>query len=819
MTDKLNLIQKKEAIELAIEASLQLNNMVTSNTIEEIIQYGIDKVKEITGSQIGYFHFVDEHTKTLTLTAWSKGTIEQCPMANNGDNPKNNHYPIDEAGIWVDCYYQKKPVIHNDYNSEPHRRGLPEGHVPVKNDLGIPIISDNIVRAILGVGNKKTDYTALDIEMATLIAENIWKSTQIKEASNTIKKQRDKYQVLFNNMPNGYTLHEMIFDSKGNPIDYVFLEQNKASKELIGNIEGQKFSEWSVGKGEFDFVSKFGEVAVTGKSVKFEAFSKTLNRWYSITAYSPIKNHFVTIFDDITIVKEQEQHYQTLVDLLPTAIVVYNTNTKKLVFGNPAACKLLGYDDFNEIIGLKATDFVHPDYQQIVSGRIKRIIETGELAEALNEKFIHKNGESIDVEVIAKPITYRGTPSILVIFQDISEKLSLEEQLRQAAKLEAIGLLAGGVAHDFNNILTVIRGYSEMLYKKIKRCKEKEEPCDVDYILKRIDKISKSSERASKLTKQLLAFSRKQILNPEIVDLNALIIEEKESLHKFIREDIEISYFLDESLGNILIDKNEMQSIIMNLILNSRDAIDGKGNINVETKNIYFDEHHVQRKKKLIEKGSYVMLAITDDGHGMDKETTERVFEPFFTTKEMGKGVGLGLSTVYGIVKQSGGYIWVYSEVDEGTTFKLYFPRVEGENNHQNNNGTQLEYDGDYTGNETILVVEDEHEVREMVVETLREYGYKVKSASNGLDALELVRQEKIIPDLILTDVVMPKMDGRELAIQISEFIPDIKVIYMSGYTDNTIVHRGVLDPGTHFIQKPTTPVHLVKRVREVLNE
>lgn len=511
-------------------------------------------------------------------------------------------------------------------------------------------------------------------------------------------------------------------------------------------------------------------------------------------------------------------------ELSPNLTVILD-NDGKIVNINKSGCDIL-QGTKSSIIGKNWFETFLPNYiRNDIYFKFKEIIE----GKATNQKHFPDgitneiqtlDGELKTIEWYNAELTENG--KIKYIYStgiDITEKVYLEQQLRQAAKLEAIGLLAGGVAHDFNNILTVIRGYSEMLYKRVDKLKNIKHECDHDYLLKRLEKIIKSSTRATNLTKQLLAFSRKQILNPEVVDLNELIIEEKNSLHKLIREDIEISYFLDENLGNVLIDKNEMQNVIMNLIINARDAIDGNGNITIETKNIYFDDHHVERKQRMIEKGSYVMVAVTDDGHGMDKETTKRIFEPFFTTKEMGKGVGLGLSTVYGIVKQSGGYIWVYSEPSEGTTFKLYFPRVEGKYNGNNRNGDEEDFTGDYTGNETILVVEDEQEVREMVTETLRDYGYKVMCAPNGIEAIEYIQQKKIVPGLILTDVVMPKMDGRELAIQVSEFLPNIKVIYMSGYTDNTIVHRGVLDPGTHFIQKPTTPVRLVKRVREVLDE
>jgi signal transduction histidine kinase len=402
----------------------------------------------------------------------------------------------------------------------------------------------------------------------------------------------------------------------------------------------------------------------------------------------------------------------------------------------------------------------------------------------------------------------------VTIFDDITDKIILEDQLKQAAKLEAIGLLAGGIAHDFNNILTVIRGHTELLINKTKGIPTSDAHT---YVNTKLNKIDKASARAETLTKQLLAFGRKQILAPKVINLNEVFKTEIGVLSTLIREDIEIQKHLDVELGNCFADSNQVSLVMMNLIINARDAIPEQeiGRITIETKNIFFDDDHVERKKKLIGKGKYVMFAVTDDGIGMDKDIQKRIFEPFFTTKEMGKGVGLGLSTSYGIIKQSGGFVWVYSEVGQGTTFKVYFPRVDEETN---NDTIQNEYVSDLTGNETLLVVEDEKEVRLLICETLKELGYKVLSAPDGIDAIELLKTSQIKIDILVTDVVMPRMDGRELAVQLSDFIPNLKVLYMSGYTDNTIVHRGILDPGTNFIQKPVTPTSLAKKIREILD-
>lgn len=525
----------------------------------------------------------------------------------------------------------------------------------------------------------------------------------------------------------------------------------------------------------------------------------------------------MVLFNDISEklkLESLERQYKDLVELLPSSIIVYNIKSMEIVFANPAACQLIGADNYKDLVGDKVMDYVHPDYRSVVKGRIKNMIETGETNEPLDEKFFKKDGSIIDVEVVAKPIIYKNKQSILVIFYDISEKLNLEEQLRQAAKLEAIGLLAGGVAHDFNNILTVIRGHTELLIRRSQKCPETEPHI---YLQTKLEKIDNAADRAEALTKQLLAFSRKQILTPEVVNLNNILENEIKVLATLIREDIEIAKHLDPDLGNCFVDVNQISLVMMNMIINARDAIPEQdvGLIRLETKNIYFDEDHVERKQKMIDKGRYIMFSVTDDGVGMDMATKERIFEPFFTTKEMGKGVGLGLSTAYGIIKQSGGFVWVYSEIGQGTAFKVYLPRVDRETKNEIQiNGEIL----DYSGNESLLLVEDEKEVRLLLCDALRDMGYKVICASNGIEAIEVMKNNQTKINMLVTDVVMPRMDGRELAIQLSDFIPNLKVLYMSGYTDNTIVHRGVLDPGTNFIQKPVTPTSLARKIREILD-
>jgi len=387
--------------------------------------------------------------------------------------------------------------------------------------------------------------------------------------------------------------------------------------------------------------------------------------------------------------------------------------------------------------------------------------------------------------------------------RDITERRALENNLRQSQKMEAVGLLAGGVAHDFNNLLTVINGYTDIMLSKVK-------PDETIYNY--LQQVKKSGQRASSLTRQLLAFSRRQILQPEVINLNKLTQDMEKMLRRLVREDIEFITYYDESLKLIQADPGQVEQILLNLVVNASDAMPSGGKLIIETKNEYLDENYVANET-IAKAGDYVRLTVSDNGIGMDKETRERIFEPFYTTKESGKGTGLGLATVYGIVKQSHGAIWVYSELGRGTTFKVYLPVADKQA------ATQAEKpkESDVKGKESILVIEDDNAVRRMTVEGLKDLGYHVYDVEDGPKGIDLVKENGKTIDLLLTDVVMPNMSGREVADTIKPMVPNIKVLFMSGYTDNDIVHHGVLQEGINFIQKPFTVMGLARKIRQVL--
>jgi PAS domain S-box-containing protein len=394
---------------------------------------------------------------------------------------------------------------------------------------------------------------------------------------------------------------------------------------------------------------------------------------------------------------------------------------------------------------------------------------------------------------------------ILGIARDVTERLQLEQQFRQAQKMEAVGRLAGGIAHDFNNILTAITGYVDLLLEDLAA----KDPRRQD-----AEEIRKAADRAAGLTRQLLAFSRQQVLQPRVVDLNALVSELEKMLRRLLGEDVTLATRLVAGLGRVRADPGQLEQVVMNLAVNARDAMPRGGKLTIETADVAFDatsaaEHYPAPP------GAYAMLAVSDTGTGMDPETQAHLFEPFFTTKEKGKGTGLGLATVYGIVKQSGGFIWVYSDLGVGSTFKIYLPRVEAAADSAL--GAQASVPV-ARGTETVLLAEDEAPVRAVARQTLERHGYRVLEAPSAEAALDVADRYSGPIHLLLTDVIMPGLSGRDLAVRLATLRPDVRVIYMSGYTDDAITRHGVLEPGFVFVQKPFTPDALARTVRDVLD-
>ena len=501
--------------------------------------------------------------------------------------------------------------------------------------------------------------------------------------------------------------------------------------------------------------------------------------------------------------RRSEARYRSLI--LSAAYGIYRcTLDGRFLDVNPALITMLGYGSVEELLDLDARRqvFVNAQELQRLTGEYRR---TGNL-NGVEVQWKRKDGRVITVRLSGRAAqnSDEAEEVLELIAEDITDRRQLEEQFRQAQKMEAVGRLAGGVAHDFNNLLMVINGYTEVLLEQLEQG---------GAMHQKVQSIQQAADRAATLTRQLLAFSRKQLLELKVVDVNTVIREMERLLRPLIGENIELVTRLSPEAGRTRADAGQLEQVIMNLVVNAKDAMPEGGKITLQSSSVTVrDNLHEQR---FILPGPYVVISVSDTGHGMDKETQSRIFEPFFTTKEKGKGTGLGLSTVYGIVKQSNGYVYPQSDPGSGTTFYIYLPRVEDSAEGASPAKSQENEKG---GCETVLLVEDEESVRELVRETLVIRGYKVLEGENGESGLRVAETCNEHIDMLITDVVMPGMGGRELAKKLLLLRPGISVLYLSGYTEDAVVHQGGLIPGTAFLQKPFTLQALAKKVRDVLN-
>ncbi len=502
--------------------------------------------------------------------------------------------------------------------------------------------------------------------------------------------------------------------------------------------------------------------------------------------------------------RRSEANFRSLIHDAPFG-VLRSTLEGRVLQANPALVNMLGYNSEEELLQLNLERDVYHDPKQ----RQSLIEEFSQKKDIHNVEVQWKRKDGNIITALLNGRRIEGADQTQthyeVFAEDITQRRTLERQLFQSQKMEAIGRLAGGIAHDFNNLLGVVLGHTEIL----------EEAAGQDKRLQRsVEAIQSATQRAAALTTQLLAFSRKQMVEPRILDLNVAVREIEKLLHRVIGEDIELIIRVQPSASTILIDPGQIDQILMNLVVNARDAMPIGGKLILETSSLTLDDSYVGQHLGAAA-GPFVLLSISDTGFGMDQETLSHIYEPFFTTKEIGKGTGLGLSTVYGIVKQCGGYIMAYSEPGRGTTFKVYFPRVSGVPQAPRASARRADLPG---GNETILLVEDETALRELTRGLLEAAGYTVLEAANVEDAIHLAENAHRKIDLLLTDVVMPGMDGHELSRRLTSSCALLKVLYMSGYTDDVIVQRGVLNGGTTLLQKPFGRAGLLGKVRQVLD-
>jgi PAS domain S-box-containing protein len=553
--------------------------------------------------------------------------------------------------------------------------------------------------------------------------------------------------------------------------------------------------------GLFSAIGLGGEFALAGLGIAVGAFAE-FNPWLLPALVAPLA--FVhRSLSTLALLRESEERFRTMFQSAPTAILMLGIDGR-IAAVNSSAEALLGYAE-SELLGKMTPGLRHPDETEEIGRQVGELVRGERDSFRREARYVRKDGEVVDTQLaVALVRDADGKPDYLIAMaEDVTEQRRLEEQLRQSQKLEAVGRLAGGVAHDFNNMLTAIGGYTALALEHAPAGSE---------LRGDLDEIRKATDRAARLTRQLLAFSRKQVLVPELLNLNGVVVELESMLRPLIGEDVELTTQLDPALGPIEADPGQLHQVVMNLVVNARDAMPEGGSISIETTNAVVEDNDDG-----MEPGRYVTLTVRDTGEGIDEDTLGQIFEPFFTTKEAGKGTGLGLATVYGIVKQSGGYVAVESEVGSGSAFTIYLRRADGVVQPAAAAPAPLVGEARTLEGEratTVLVVEDEEVIRGLVDQVLRGEGYEVLLAGDGNEALELARASGV--DVLLTDLTMPGLGGRELAERLRVDRPGLKVMFMSGFADEEAFAVG--PPGsTTFLEKPFTFAHLIERMRALV--
>jgi two-component system cell cycle sensor histidine kinase/response regulator CckA len=711
---------------------------------------------------------------------------------------------------------EREPLMLEGEINDPRFRSL-WPHPEIRSAVSIPMQVANKVVGTININalDRPRPFTLGQMKALTILASTAAAALESASLYKQVREAEENYRSIFENAGEG------IF--RTSPTGQ-FITANPAMAQILGyespealvaEIADVRQELYADSSSQSDWERRLQEgERIVGFEAQYRRKDGTFV-WLSESARGVFDEsgavlYYEGIAEDINqrkgaeaALRESEERYRDLVENAHDIIYSHDLQGRYTSI-NKAGEQITGYTR-EEALALDLNTTVAPEYIEKTREMLRKKL-AGEKVTAYEMDLIAKDGHRITVEANTKLVFQNGVPvGVQGIARDVTERKHLEEQLRQSQKMEAIGQLAGGVAHDFNNLLTAINGYSSLALQRI----------DDNHPLKSyLEEIKKAGDRAANLTRQLLAFGRKQILQPLAINLNDVVADMNKMLRRLIGEDIEFTAKLDPALKKTKADPGQIEQVLVNLVVNARDAMPQGGKLMIETLGIDLDQEYAGGHVGVVP-GCYVMLAVSDTGTGMDEKTRARIFDPFFTTKEKGKGTGLGLSTVYGIVKQSGGNIWVYSELGHGTSFKVYLPEL----------ATAAQKTEAVTGespisrgSETILLVEDEDVVRRLARKILESAGYNVLEASRGEEAVRLCRQRAGPIDLLLTDVVMPETSGKEVADRLSEMQPGLRVLFMSGYTDEAIVHHGVLDANVEFIQKPFTPAGLAKKVREVLD-
>ncbi|MBF0559455.1 MAG: PAS domain S-box protein [Nitrospirae bacterium] len=800
-------ITEHKRLDHLIEKRLQLSSYAIDHSIADVLQKTLDLTEEMTGSCIGFYHYIDESEQKIILQQWSTKTVQDfCKAEGYG-----LHYGVGQGGVWADCIRERRPIIHNDYESLPNKKGLPMGHAKIFRELVVPIFRNDKIVAILGVGNKRQDYTEKDVELATFFADFAWDIAAHKQTEDSLLQKEQTFKNLFNNS------QLAMFRTKIDGSET--LEVNDKWLELVGKTRDEVIGKPSV----IHWVDPDKRAEIVrilkskGRIVNIE--NQMLNEKLGIRDCLTSVTYYLEsgILEGTTVditerkrmeqtLRESEERFRCAFEYAPIGVSMHELGGGFLRV-NKAFCNIVGYSN-EELSTRTYRDITHPDDLALNIELVRKLLSGQEKIIRFNKRYIHKLGHEVPVSIYVSVLSNEsGKPlSLLSIVEDLTEKKKLEEQLRQSQKMEAIGVLAGGVAHDFNNILTAIMGFGTMAKKRIK---------EDDNIKLFIDEILASAKRAAELTKGLLAFSRKQVISPRVLELNGIIEGISKMLKRIIGEDIILKTSLSKDAIIVKVDSSQMEQVLLNMATNARDAMPDGGHLIIETSTVNADNEYAEMHF-LKDPGQYVVLTVSDTGIGMDAKTREHIFDPFFTTKGIGKGTGLGLAVVYGIIKQHEGSITVYSEPGNGTTFKIYLPTVRMNIQEA---GSIVAHEPLSGKGETLLLAEDDGSVRRVTKIILEEAGYKVIEAKNGEEALSKFVENKDSIRLLIFDVIMPVQTGKDAYNAIKKIKPEQAALFMSGYTDDIVARKGILEEGLEFISKPVQPDVLLRNIRDLLDK
>lgn len=779
--------------EKLIKARLTLFEYSASHTLDELLQKTLDEVGVLTGSPVGFYHFVESDQLTLSLKAWTTRTIREFCKAEQ----KDLHYGIDKAGVWADCIKEKKPVIHNDYASLPHKKGFPAGHAPVIRELVIPVLRDDKIVAVLGMGNKPTDYTEKDVEAVSYLADVAWELIEHKKAQELLAESEALNRNLVEHLPH------RIFVKDRNSV-YLFCNSNFghdlgiSAEQIKGKDDYAFFSSELAGKYRADDE----EVMSSGKN-KITVEEHEISgekRWVETIKVPHLDAKgkvigVIGIFEDITErmfaeeeLRESKANYENFFMEDPTGNLS-STPEGNILACNPAFIRIFGFSSVEEALQTNITTlYRNPNDRRVLLSKLQQ----DKIVENWGVDMVRKDGKLIHVvmNLVGRFDNDGNLSKIQVYLFDDTKRRQLEDQLIQSQKLESLGTLASGIAHDFNNILGIMMGQTYML------------GCDLNdhgKLKQQIETIDNAIGRGATLVQQLLAFARKTEPVLKTVKINDIINEIMQLLSEIFPKTIVISAELQNDLPSITADASQIHQVLLNLFINARDAMPMGGSLSIFTKTVSGDA--LSQCHKDAGGRKFVCIEVIDTGTGMNETVRQKIFDPFFTTKDIGKGTGLGLALAYGIVAKHRGFIDVESESGKGTKFSIYFP--VGDNELEILEPVRKIGEDMPGGTETILVIEDEGMLRQLMEIALVSKGYRVLMAEDGEKGVETYLSHQKEIDLVITDLGLPKLGGEEVFMSIMALDPDARIIIASGYIDVNVKSELSKAGAKYYLQKP----------------